>query len=235
MVTIPDDSDPSSMSGGRGAPDRITQGHGSRASCNASGSRASVSMMVDLGADACEPITAPESDEVLADRATGDCEAFAELYRRHVDAVYRFMRYQAPDDEAHDLTAQVFFNAYRASDTFRGDSSYRTWLFRIARNTVVSYRRHRKPIPVGEVPDTPDGADEGAERAEAAETKKAVWDAVAQLSPDDREYIALRFVEEISPREIAKITGKTPGAVRVRIHRLVRKLRGVLEDRGVLG
>lgn len=191
--------------------------------------------MAETGADACEPIALSEPDEVLATRAREDREAFAELYRRHVDGVYRFMRYQAPDDEAHDLTAQVFFNAYRASETFRGDSSYRTWLFRIARNTVVSFRRSRKPIPVGDLPDAPDGAEDGADRAEAAETHRAVWDAIADLSPDDRECLELRFVEEIPPREIAEITGKTPGAVRVRIHRLVRKLRGALEERGVLG
>lgn len=176
-----------------------------------------------------------ESDEALAARAAGDREAFTELYRRYVTPVYRYMRYQAPTADAQDLTAHVFMQAYRCAHQFRGDGGgYRAWLFRIAHNTLVGYRRSAvyRPVPVDEVPDTASDDDPG-ERAAREETRRTVWAAVAALGPRDRELIELRYVEGLPHAEIAQVTGSSDGAVRVRIHRLLRRLRAGLEQRGV--
>lgn len=191
--------------------------------------------MVDVRAETWVPTVCESApDDVLARRAGTDDEAFAELYRRYVDGIYRYMRYQAPEEEAKDLTAQVFFHAYRASDQFRGDSSYRSWLFRIGHNTLVSFRRKRlaTPLPVEAIPEPEDGSDDRPDRP-GAELRRTLWSIVGELSPHERELVELRFVEDLSPKEIARVTGHTPGAVRVRLHRLLGRLRRRLEERGV--
>lgn len=175
-------------------------------------------------------------DEVLAVIAHKDEGAFTELYRRYLDPVYRYMRYQTPtSEEAQDLTAQVFFHAYRASDGFRGESTYRTWLFRIAHNTLISYRRSRgkAPIPVAELPESPDEDTDVFHRAAEAEAARTLWSVIRELPLPEREIVQLRYVEGLEPREIAEVTGRSPGAVRVRIHRLLRRLRRRLEEKGV--
>jgi RNA polymerase sigma-70 factor (ECF subfamily) len=177
------------------------------------------------------------SDEVLAARAQQDRSAFAELYGRYLGPVYRYMRYQAGPSDAEDLTAQVFFSAFRAAAQFRGDrgSSYKAWLFRIAHNTLSTWRRGRAraPVPVPELPESPDDCDP-AVRADEAETSATLWSAVAELSPQDRELIELRYVEGMAHGEIADICGGSDGSIRVRIHRTLRKLRSSLEKKGVL-
>lgn len=176
---------------------------------------------------------AHESDEALAVRARRDRKAFTELYHRYLDHVYRYMRYQAPTEEAQDLTAQVFMHAYRAAEQFRNDgASYRSWLFRIAHNALASWRRGRQRVPLP-VPDLPEIADAStpdmAESAASAETARALWSVVSELPASDRELVALRYVEDLPPREIARIVGGSDGALRVRLHRLHRKLRRRLE------
>lgn len=174
-------------------------------------------------------------DEVLAAQADEDQAAFTELYKRYIDPIYRFMRYQAPTEEAQDLTAQVFFNAYRAASQFRGEGhSYRAWLFRIAHNTLSTWRRTspRRPVPVPAVPEMAGGPDPERHVADG-ELRDALWGAVAELPPQDRELIAMRYVEGLPHAEIALVTGGSDGATRVRIHRLLRRLRGSLERRGV--
>jgi RNA polymerase sigma-70 factor (ECF subfamily) len=177
-----------------------------------------------------------EADEALAARAPGDRQAFTELYRRYIDPVYRYMAYQAPTDEAQDLAAQVFFHAYRAASQFRGDgASYRAWLFRIAHNTVATWRRRSatRPTPVKDLPEAGDESADPAILASHRELAREVWSAVAELSAPERELVELRFVEGMGHKEIAAVTGSSDGAVRVRLHRLMRRLRRRLEGKEV--
>ncbi len=173
-------------------------------------------------------------DEDLARDSSRDRQAFAEIYRRHADAIYRFMRYRAGEQDAQDLTAQVFFHAYRACDQFRAESSYRSWLFRIARNTLISHHRGNAnaAVPLPELPELADGDDVACGAADRAEAV-VLWGVVQELAPGDRELVVLRFVEGLGSKEIAHVVGASPGAIRVRLHRLLRRLRRRLEEKGV--
>lgn len=191
--------------------------------------------MIDSALDHDSLLFAHTPDEALALRASSDTQAFAELYRRYFEPVYRYMRYQVPTQEANDLTAQVFFSAFRAASQFRADATYRSWLFRIAHNAVVSWRRTRERAAVL-LPDPPEEPDTGADGATAAvrnDEARALWALVSELKPHERELIELRYVEDLSPKEIAHVTGHSPGAVRVRLHRLLRRLRHRLERQGM--
>jgi len=185
--------------------------------------------------DSALPVWETTPDETLALKASHDRQAFAELYRRYVDPIYRYMRYQVPESEAHDLTAQVFFHAYRACDQFRGESPYKAWLFRIARNTMLTWRRSRDriPVPVPDLPDIPDGGPDTGELVAAAQRHRELWEVVQTLSPAERELLTLRFVEDLQPKEIAQVTGHSAGTIRVRIHRVLRRLRRRLQERGI--
>ncbi len=177
-------------------------------------------------------------DELLATRSTGDLNAFTELYNRYLCRVYRFVRSQTPDEAtAEDLTAQTFFRALSSAGTFDGRGSYKSWLFRIAHNTLASWRLHRtkSPIVLEEVPEHMDPSPSPASVLLAGEERNLVWRVVSSLAPAQREAISLRYIEDLTTDEIAEITGRTRGAVRILLHRARTALRRAFEEGGPQG
>lgn len=172
-------------------------------------------------------------DESLAVRASSDFEAFAELYRRHLCSIFRFIRAQTPNDEvAEDLTAQVFFKALSAADTWRGDGPYKAWLFRIARNCVSTWRRKKQVTVVAteRIPDQPDPSPSPVSHVLVGEARDRVWKRVAELPPAQREAVTLRYLKDLSIEEVARVTRRTKGAVRILLHRARTRLRTSMED-----
>jgi RNA polymerase sigma-70 factor (ECF subfamily) len=176
---------------------------------------------------------AMSADDELAARAAHDLEAFAELYRRHLCHVYRFVRAQTPDDDiAEDLTAQVFFKALSSAGSYRAEGSYRAWLFRIAHNTVRNWRaRERRLVAVERLPEEADPAPSPASQAIAADARGALWRSVAELPDLQREVVALRYGHDLSIEEIARLTRRSRGAVRILLHRARQRLRRALETK----
>ena len=173
-------------------------------------------------------------DEELAARAARDFAAFAELYQRYLEPVYRFVRSQTRDRAtAEDLTAQVFFKALDAADTFKGEGSYRSWIFSIARNTVATWRadRKRKLVPIESLPEHPDPAPSAQSLAIASEDRDLLWTAVARLPEAQREVVRLRYRRELTIDEIARLTRRSSGAVRVLLHRARTRLQQLLKHK----
>jgi RNA polymerase sigma-70 factor (ECF subfamily) len=182
--------------------------------------------MVSATSDAVD--VARAGDDELARRASvDDIEAFSELYRRYVCAVFRFINSRTHNEKtAEDLTAQVFFKALRSAKTFNGTGAYESWIFRIARNCLATWHRTRRRDLV--LHDLPEPVDPGPTPAGAAieeEARGAVWKAVADLPVRQREAVVLRYVQDCSIDEIASRTDRTPGAVRVLLHRARQRLR----------
>ena len=170
----------------------------------------------------------------LRRRAPHDFDAFAELYRRHLDRIYRFVRSQVPDDStAEDLTAQVFFKALSSAGSFRGEAAYRSWLYRIAHNVVATWgrQRARSPLVVEDLPESEDLTPSPATQAIAGEQRAMVRAKVAELPPAEREVVALRYLEEFSIEEVADVTDRSKGAVRILLHRARLRLRRSLEGK----
>lgn len=175
-------------------------------------------------------------DELLAQRADIDLDAFTELYSRYLCRVYGFVRSQTPDEaSAEDLTAQTFFRALSGAGSFTGQGSYRSWLFRIAHNTLASWRQHRSkaPIAVEELPEHIDPGPSPASVVLAGEERSLVWELVSSLPPAQREVLALRYLDDLSTEEIAHATDRTRGAVRILLHRARNSLRRALEQKGI--
>jgi RNA polymerase sigma-70 factor, ECF subfamily len=175
-----------------------------------------------------------EDDEQLAARAGRDFAAFAELYQRYLEPVYRYVRSQTRDRAtAEDLTAQVFFKALSAAGTYKGDGSYRSWIFTIARNTVASWRAERKKklVPIDDLPEHADPAPSAQSLAIASEDRALLWTAVARLPEAQREVVRLRYRRELTIDEIARVTRRSSGAVRVLLHRARTRLGHLLKSK----
>lgn len=174
------------------------------------------------------------SDEELAARAARDFGAFAQLYERYLEPVYRYVRSQTRDRAvAEDLTAHVFFKALSAAGTFKGDGSYRSWIFTIARNVVASWRAERKKmlVPIDEITHHPDPAPSAPSLAIASEDRALLWQAVSRLPDAQREVVRLRYRRELTIEEIARITRRSSGAVRVLLHRARARLQHLLKGK----
>jgi len=174
--------------------------------------------------------TVDEND--LALRASEDLDAFAELYRRYLCRVHGWIRTQVPSEAiAEDLTAQVFFRALASADSFRGQGSYSSWIYSIARNLVTSWRRRRWVLVGSEVPEAEDPGPGPATLVIGSEQRAAVRATIKRLSPAQREVVTLRYLRELSISEVADVTGRSTGAVRILLHRARLALRKRLEDK----
>jgi RNA polymerase sigma-70 factor (ECF subfamily) len=179
-------------------------------------------------------ITHLDRDRSLVEEARGDPANFDTLYRRYLAQVYSYAFYELGDHhEAEDATERTFLAALANLDRFEerarpadgeGASTFRVWLFRIARNVVANQRRGRRRHPIAPIEAAALVADpldlEG--NATTHDEAAAAWQAVGRLPADRRRAIVLRFVDEMSTAEIAGVLGRSEGAVRVLIHRALR-------------
>ena len=166
-------------------------------------------------------------DEALARLAVQHSDAFGDVYRRHVQRVYRYLLSRVGNvDEAQELTAETFMAALQGISQFRGQSTFATWLLGIARHKSADhFRRRRETVSVdllGELPH-PDGSPEDAlaGRLQLEQVRRAL-DA---LSPERAEAIRLHVFAGLSVAEVAQFMHKHEAAVRMLIHRGISDLR----------
>jgi RNA polymerase sigma-70 factor (ECF subfamily) len=198
---------------------------------------------------AAQTVVALDRDRRLVEAARRDPAQFDALYRKYLAQVYAFALYELADHHAaEDATERTFLRALAALPRFREQaraedgpeaSTFRVWLFRIARNVIANERRARRLRPATSldaalgaglsITDDTDVEGQAVTRDEAS----AALRAMRQLPDDRRRALVLRFVDEMSTAEIAGALGRSEGAVRVLIHRALRGVARELErDRG---
>jgi RNA polymerase sigma-70 factor (ECF subfamily) len=157
-------------------------------------------------------------EEALIRAAQRDPAVFGELYKRYHGRIHSYLRARVySDDDAVDLTAQVFLQAFKALPKYRSRGApFAAWLFRIARNVATdAYRRRRGTVSLDAAPESEHPAHEEDPEAVALRREQVtrIGALVAELPENKREVVLLRFAAGLTLREIAAIIGKRESTV----------------------
>lgn len=170
--------------------------------------------------------------ELIARWKAGDERAATELVERHASALARFAVSSGERNEVDELVQDTFVRAFNSLDGFRGDSSFRTWLFTIQRRLLLDRRRAEKRRRDKDELQEDDASTEydALDSVVADETQQRLQSAVKRLSPTQREVFSLRISEGMSYKEIADAVGTTEGAARVHYHNAMRAVKEFLDE-----
>jgi len=172
----------------------------------------------------------------FTESGSSTAEVFGRLYERHLQGVFQYIYYRVGNRvTAEDLTSDVFSKALAAFSRYNPEkAAFLTWIFSIARNTIIDYYRRRgkemqllKEETESRTLVSPQSPEDEASRTE--ETQK-LYQCLAKLRPNEQELISLKFGGEMTNREIAGITGLSESNVGTILCRTMRKLRDYLEQ-----
>lgn len=160
----------------------------------------------------------------------GDVDRMGLLFERYHRPLFGFLYHLLGRAEAsEDLVQTVFYRMLKYRHTYHGDGEFRTWMYHLARNALADYvkkNRHAAPhADVAEVAEHLGGgpcADAGLEQAQDV---ALLHQALARLSPENREILVLSRFQELKYAEIARVLNTTEGAVKVRVHRAMNELK----------
>ncbi len=158
-----------------------------------------------------------------------DEAAFAKLYEAYFDKVYRYVALKIGDRvEAEDIAQQVFLNALKSISSYQiKETPFSAWLFRIAHNQIVDHLRKKSKrvnIPLEDAPPQTGGEDP-EEMTEDKFDMEKLNEATRKLTDLQREVISLRFASELPINEVARIMGKSEGAIKALQHSAILALR----------
>lgn len=190
------------------------------------------------------PAVAPVDDRVLVRQAqSGDFEAYDELVRRYQERIYATLYHMtANHDDANDLAQEAFIKGFRALKSFKGDSSFFTWVYRIAVNKTINFLKQRKKrtsmslndleFNVENDPDLVALISEKTPRRDLnlVELQEKLNEAMLKLSHLHRLVVTLHDVQGLSHDEISKIMDCNTGTVRSRLFYARQQLQAYLSD-----
>lgn len=169
----------------------------------------------------------------------GDSEAFEEIVKQHERKIYNLAyRYTGSSEDALDICQETFIKIYRSIKNFKGESSFSTWIYRVASNVCIDYiRKDKKTISlsdddnyISETLESPNGDPE--KELSRKELSSEISKSLLQINEDQREIIVLRDIEGYSYEEIAQLLDISEGTVKSRIARGRKKLQTILINRG---
>ena len=174
-----------------------------------------------------------KESELILQAKKGDAEAFGTLYDTYAPAIYRFVLFKVGSkSDAEDVTHQVFLKAWKSMKKYRDEGHpFSSWLYRIAQNTIIDHyrstRTHRDidTLPEDALAETP-GFEESVDRGLRAEV---VHRAIRELDDMSQNVLLMKFVNDLSNKEISATLQKSEGAIRVIQHRALKQLKNFLE------
>jgi len=183
-------------------------------------------------------VGAGDEADLLSGAKAGDAGALAQLWTRHNAAVLRYLRVVVGHDDAEDVAAEAWIDAARNLRRFQGDDdAFGAWLFTIVRRRVIDHRRRqaRRPDGAGNlvVDRTSSGPTSDELVQEAMATGRAARFIREALSPDQADAVVLRTLAGLTTSEVASVLAKREGAVRVLLHRGLKRLADRIPEGGV--
>ena len=180
----------------------------------------------------------PDADALLVARfRDGDARAFEELVRRYRRAIWHLaLRYLRDRHEAEDVAQRAFVRAFEKIVHFRGDASFRTWLYRITVNLSLNHLRdhaREKPRPIDEDALTVAGPDTagGDATPDAQRRARRLRESIEQLPPKQRLVMELRVFEELPFREVAAVAECSEDSAKANFHHALKRLRELMQPR----
>lgn len=170
-------------------------------------------------------------------RTKRDPESYAQLYDAYIEQIYRFVYFKVSTrEEAEDITSEVFLKGWNYVNENREIKSFSGLLYRIARNCVIDLYRQKASKPESFLEDHLEKGFEPGDRGKwfgkmniKLDSEK-ILQALKKLKQEYQEVITLRYVDELTVEEMSEIIGKGNMAVRVTMHRAIKKLKQILES-----
>ena len=164
----------------------------------------------------------------------GDKQAFSILYERYVGRIYNYIYYRTGNlKDAEDLTARVFYRSMEHIGKYRPMGvPFSAWLYRIAHNLLANWHRdnsRRKEVPLDEYLELHSREDHPELTYEKNQEKDKLLNAIRKLPQERQEVILLKFMDRMSNAEIAKVMGRSEGAIKSLYHRTLLVLRDDLD------
>lgn len=166
----------------------------------------------------------------------GDRQAFDELVRRHRQALVAYLcRYRMNLEDAMDLAQDVFVRAWKSLDKFRGDASFKTWLFKIGIRAMLDHKRREKPQSLA--------ADElplacPAQTPQQASQQNMIWESIQQamevLSPRQHHVLQLKLLSGLTFEEMSGVLDSPVGTLKATYFQAIQKLRASLPSEGTV-
>jgi len=161
--------------------------------------------------------------------------AFDELYTLYANKLYRFILFRVSNEAlAEDLVAEVFVRVLNRIRSFRGrtEAAFSAWLYRIARNLITDhYRKHGKiqSTSLEKARNLADDRPDPFQHTATRQTHEELYQVIGQLTPEQQQVILFRFFEGMGNAQIARILGKTEGAVKALQHRALATLKRLFD------
>jgi len=180
-----------------------------------------------------ENINGPDDGSLVRSAQQGDLDAFSELYERYFSVIYRYIVTRVHDEPtAEDITEQVFLNVFRKIRAYKDRGNlFSTYLYRIARNAIIDYYRKRDESAV--LKEIHTGSGEPREMDQyivRSEQLNLLHQALETLPDDYQEVIRLRILMELPTSTVARWMKRSPGAVRILLHRALKTLKEIVGE-----
>lgn len=175
--------------------------------------------------------------ELIERILTGEWRTFAILVEKYEAKVYNYVCYLLKNQEdAEEIVQDTFVKAYRSLGQFRGDSSFSTWIIRIAHRNCLTFFRKKRPQKVsidhvGELGS--ESSDNPAKELTLDDRRKVLADALEKLKPEERSLVTLFYYNELSIQEVSDVSGQSLSNVKVILHRSRKKLVQILSEMGI--
>ena|SRR3990167_9059056 len=162
----------------------------------------------------------------------GDKDAYGKIYQFFYRRILRYCQFNLGEyQKAQDICQETFLKAWKSLPSFKlkRGGSFQAYLFRIAHNQIVDLHKKKKEISIYKI-EEPAQSQDLYEKIDEIDQNAKVKSALLKLKKDERQIIILRYFEEMTFVEVAQIVSKREGALRVQTHRILKKLKGILEN-----